>query len=260
MIAITRGVSRSLGDCELTWLAREPIDIDRAIAQHREYEACLASLGARVISLPPLEEHPDAVFVEDPAIVLDEVAVITTMGAASRRGERASLAAALAEYRHGGLDAGPGSARRRGRDARRPGFVRRDFGTHGRGRRGGTAGTDRAVWVSGHGDGVAGLPAFEIGLLLYRGRFSENDTVLINRDWVNASALTGYRLIDVASDEPWAANALRVGAAVVMAAAFPKTADRLRRAGFEVRPVDVSELMKAESGVTCSSLILERTK
>ena len=99
LTAITRGVSASLASCELTWLAREPIDIEKARAEHSAYECCLASLGVRVISLPPLDEHPDAVFVEDPAIVLDEVAVITTMGAASRRGERASLAAALADFR-----------------------------------------------------------------------------------------------------------------------------------------------------------------
>ena len=99
LIAITRGVSATLASCELTWLEREPIDIEKAIAEHHAYERCLAGLGARVISLPALDSHPDAVFVEDPAIVLDEVAVITTMGCESRRGERESLAAALARFR-----------------------------------------------------------------------------------------------------------------------------------------------------------------
>ena len=65
LTAITRAVNRSLGDCELTWLARDPIDVDLAHSQHRDYERCLADLGARVVSLPALEEHPDAVFVED---------------------------------------------------------------------------------------------------------------------------------------------------------------------------------------------------
>src|SRR4051812_11886175 len=99
LTAITRGVSASLACCELTWLQREPIDLARAIAEHHAYEKCLADLGARVISLPALDAQPDAVFVEDAAIVLDEVAVITTMGAQSRRGERESLAAELARYR-----------------------------------------------------------------------------------------------------------------------------------------------------------------
>ncbi len=99
LTAITRGVSASLAACELTWLEREPINIEEAIAEHNAYERCLADLGVRVISLPALDSHPDAVFVEDPAIVLDEVAVITTMGCESRRGERASLAAALEPFR-----------------------------------------------------------------------------------------------------------------------------------------------------------------
>jgi dimethylargininase len=252
VIAITREVSRSLGDCELTWLAREPIDIDRAIAQHRAYEACLASLGARVISLPALEEHPDAVFVEDPAIVLDEVAVIATMGAASRRGERASLATALAEFRPVIHMRDP--ARLEGGDVMR-------------------AGRDLYVGISGRTDaaGVSQLrelldpfgyrvTAMELRDCLHlksASCFVGNGTVLINRAWVDVSPLAGYRLIDVAPGEPWGANALRVGEAVVMADAFPATAQRLREAGFVVRTVDVSELMKAESGVTCSSLILE---
>jgi dimethylargininase len=251
MIAITREVSRSLGDCELTWLAREPIDIDKAIAQHRAYEACLESLGARVISLPALEEHPDAVFVEDPAIVLDEAAVIATMGAASRRGERASLAAALKNFRPVVWMRDP--ARLEGGDAMR-------------------AGKDLYVGISGRTDaaGVAELREL-VGAFGYRVTavelmnclhlksaccFIGDETILVNRDWVDASVFAGYRLIDVAPEEPGGANALRVGGAVVMASAFPATAARLREAGFEVQAVDVSELMKAESGVTCSSLIL----
>src|SRR5580698_8916323 len=99
LTAITREVSASLASCELTWLEREPIDIEKAIAEHAAYERCLADLGVRVISLPALNSHPDAVFVEDPAIVLDEVAIITTMGCESRRGERPSLAAALSQFR-----------------------------------------------------------------------------------------------------------------------------------------------------------------
>ncbi len=90
LTAITRGVSPLLAECELTWLAREPIDMELARAQHRAYEQALREAGARVIALPALHGQPDCVFVEDPALVLDEVAVITSMGAASRRGERAS--------------------------------------------------------------------------------------------------------------------------------------------------------------------------
>ena len=91
LTAITRAVSPSMNNCQLAFVERQPIDIAKAIAQHDQYEACLASLGIAVVSLPAVPDQPDAVFVEDPAIVLDEVAIMTRMGAESRRGESASL-------------------------------------------------------------------------------------------------------------------------------------------------------------------------
>src|SRR5579875_2145669 len=97
--AITRRVSDSITRCELEFLARTPIDAARAAAQHLAYEECLRRLGFSVISLAPDPAFPDGLFVEDPAVVLDEIAVICRMGAVSRRGEAESIAAALAAYR-----------------------------------------------------------------------------------------------------------------------------------------------------------------
>ena len=82
-------------------------------------------------------------------------------------------------------------------------------------------------------------------------------TVLINREWVDASRFNNLRWVDVDAAEPAAANALRVGDTVIMPSAFPQTAARLRAHGFQVRELDLSELLKAESGVTCSSLIFD---
>src|SRR5438874_8296259 len=99
LIAITREVSTSINNCQLSFHAREPIDVAKAIAQHKAYRNCLAGLGVRVVSLPAEPELPDAVFVEDPAVVVDEVAVISIMGVPSRRPEARSLADALSRYR-----------------------------------------------------------------------------------------------------------------------------------------------------------------
>jgi dimethylargininase len=250
LTAITRGVSSTLADCQLTWLEREPIDFEKAIAEHQAYERCLAELGARVISLPALDSHPDAVFVEDPAIVLDEVAVITPMGCESRRGERASLAAALAPFRP--LIHMRGPAKLEGGDVMRVGrclYV------------GLSARTDAA--------GIAQLATelrpfgYEVQGVELRGRLHLKsaccciaaETILIHRSSVDASLFSKYRLIEVAETEPSAANALNIGETIVMPDAFPRTAAILRRQGFEVAELDMTELMKAESGVTCSSLI-----
>src|SRR3954454_19267071 len=87
IVALTREPARALDACELTYREREPIDAERAARQHRGYRDALRACGARVLTLSPVDELPDSVFVEDTAIVLDEIAVLTRPGVASRRGE-----------------------------------------------------------------------------------------------------------------------------------------------------------------------------
>jgi dimethylargininase len=252
LIAITRAVSPSLGDCELTWLPREPIDIPKAVAQHDAYERALAELGARVISLPALPGHPDAVFVEDPALVLDEVAVITAMGVASRRGERDSLAAALEEFRP--------VIRMRETACLEGG----DVMCIGRNLYVGLSARTNAEGVAQLADILAPF-GYNVQVVEMRDclhlksacSFIGDGTVLLNRAWLDISTLSELRLIDVAPGEPSGANALRVGDTVLMPDAFHETATRLRESGFQVKTLDLSELLKAESGVTCSSLLFE---
>ncbi len=98
-IAVTREVSPAINRCELTHVAREAIDVNAARAQHHQYEECLAALGCRVIRLPDTPDLPDSVFVEDCAVVLDEIAIITRPGAESRRAETTSVAGGLRAFR-----------------------------------------------------------------------------------------------------------------------------------------------------------------
>src|SRR6202050_2755817 len=98
--AVTRKVSPAMNHCELSSLERVEIDIARAAEQHRQYEECLRAMGAEVISLPAEPELPDSVFVEDPAVAVDEVAILTRPGAESRRREGDSLSSRrLARFR-----------------------------------------------------------------------------------------------------------------------------------------------------------------
>src|SRR5215831_132661 len=99
MVAITRAVSPSIAECELTHLARQPIDVAVATGQHEAYEQLLRSLGATIVRAAAAPSLPDAVFVEDTAIVLDEVAILTRPGAASRRAETEAIGTLLASYR-----------------------------------------------------------------------------------------------------------------------------------------------------------------
>src|SRR5258708_5806117 len=99
MVAVTREVSPSFANCELTHLGRVAIDVDVARAQHDAYENALEDAGYRIDRLAAGADIPDAVFIEDAAIVFDELAIVTRPGAASRRAETAAVAEALARYR-----------------------------------------------------------------------------------------------------------------------------------------------------------------
>src|ERR1700758_3050533 len=99
LTAITRAVSPAIGNCQLSFIPRQPIDLEKARAQHHAYEQLLGKLGARVISLSAEPTLPDSMFVEDPALILDELAVIFPLGTESRRPEGASLGAAISKFR-----------------------------------------------------------------------------------------------------------------------------------------------------------------
>src|SRR6056297_167501 len=98
-VAITRPVSNTIAECELTHLARSPIDISEAQKQHKNYKQTLKRLGYSILNLPAAHDLPDAVFVEDIAIVLPEIAILTRPGAVSRRPELKSIKPTLSKFR-----------------------------------------------------------------------------------------------------------------------------------------------------------------
>ena len=250
--ALTREVSPAIANCELEFLDRQPIDVVLASEQHRQYQACLTELGVHVEILPAEPDLPDSVFVEDPAIVLDEVAVITRMGALSRRGEGETLARALTRYRELRHIEDPGTLE--GGDVMRVGktlYV-------GYSRRTNVTGIQQLAGML-HPLGYFVVPVEVRGCLHLKSAccYIGDDTVLANRAWMDPDALCSLRILDVPADEPRGANALRIGETVLMPAAFPHTCAVLASSGFRVRTVDNSELLKAEAGVTCTSLIFE---
>jgi dimethylargininase len=252
LIALTRAVPDAISRCELTHLARVPIDLPAAVAQHAEYERVLTSLGCDVRHISSTPELPDSVFVEDAAIVLDEVAVITRPGAESRRAEIASVADALAPHRT--LLRMTAPATLDGGDVLKLGrtlYV-------GVGSRTNTSGAEQlAALLEPHGQTVRAIPIDDCLHLKSAVTEVAAGLILLNPAWVSGDSFAGHAAIDVDPGEPFAANVLRVGAAVVCASSYPRTAARLRAAGVAIVDVDVSELAKAEAGVTCCSLIFD---
>lgn len=252
LTAIVRQVSPSINDCELSFHDRTPIDVALATAQHDAYQQRLAELGVRIISLPAEPNLPDAVFVEDPAVVVDEVAVISIMGAPSRRPEAASLADALRPYRRLTFLQEPATLD--GGDVLRIGrtlFV-------GSSRRTNAEGIEQLRGALGP-FGYTVQPVGVTGCLHLKSAcsYAGNNTIVVNRSWIDAEPLREFELMDVPVEEQGAANVLLVNGVVLLPASFPRTRELLERKGFRVRTTDVSELQKAEAGVTCTSLIFE---
>jgi dimethylargininase len=251
-MAITREVSPSINRCELAYLERQPINLERAVAEHHAYQQCLRDLGLQVIALPAEPHYPDAMFVEDPMLVLDEVAIVTRMGAESRRGEAESLAREAGKYRP--LRCLTEPATLDGGDvlrANRTLYVGLSQRTNAEGIQ------QLAREVEPCGYRVLPVAVTDCLHLKSGASWVGDDTVLIHRPWVDPEAFHGLRLIDVPEGEEAGANVLLIGNVALVAAGFPKIADTLQKLGREVRVLQIAELMKAESGLTCSSLIFD---
>jgi len=250
-VAITRGISARFAECELTHIARTPIDLALARRQHGHYIEALQALGCQMIELPDEPELPDSVFVEDTALVLPELAVITRPGARSRRAETESIARALAPFRTllhvsqpGTLDGGDilvlekkvyvGQSTRSNPEAIR----------------------QLQEFLDPYGYSVRGVETH--GCLHLKSAVTRVDphNLLINPDWVDPSHFAQFNLIQVDPAEPYAANCLPLGTAVIFPTSFPRTCQKLEDLGCQVMTVDMSELAKAEGAVTCCSLIV----
>jgi len=252
LVAVTRPVSASLGQCEISFIPREPIDLAAARREHAAYEAALEGLGAQLVRLPAADDLPDAVFVEDAALVLDELAVSPYMGAASRRSETIAVARCLAGYRT--LHQLVPPATLDGGDVMR---VERALyvGLTARTNRPAVDQLRRIVEPFGY----RVVPVVPTGCLHLKSACTHlgRGMVLANPKWIDVSCVEGAEIVPVAPDEPFAANALSVAGALVYPSDFPATQAALQRLGFDVIPLDNRELRKAESAMTCMSLIFE---
>lgn len=250
LIAITRAVSRSIVNCELTHLARTPIDVERARRQHAQYESALKSLGLAVLSLPEEPSLADSVFVEDTALMLDECAIILRPGADSRRPETETIAKAIAPYRRLFWIEAP--ARVDGGDILCVGkniYV-------GQSTRSDTNAMEQL-------QDILQPYGYEVHAVAFRDCLHlksavtqvAEDTLLINPAWADKGNFAGLKFIEVDPTETYAANAVLIGKTLIYPSVFVSTRRRLEAANIHLVTVEADELAKAEGAVTCCSLI-----
>ena len=254
MIAFVRAVSPKLARCELSLIERVPLDAARAHRQHQRYVAELQALGCQLEWLAPLAEHADGVFVEDTAVLLPEIAVITRPGVASRLGEVESVATVLA--RQVPLARLGEPATLEGGDVL---LVGRSLyvGASGRSNAAGVAQLGAAVAPFGYS--VRAVPLTGCLHLKSAATFIPPDILLVNPRWVDPAVFAATVPLAVDADEPYGANTLTVGGVTLVSSAYPRTQRRLEQAGVATRVLEVDELHKAEAALTCMSLMLGGT-
>lgn len=251
-LAVTRDVSPRFNDCELTHIARTPIDLDIAREQHRGYVNTLKKLGCDVLELPAEADLPDSIFVEDTAFILPEAAVITRPGADSRKPETESITQALSPHTkllflHPPATLDGGDVLVVGKKI----FIGLS-----------TRSNEDAInqlnnLLSDHGYTISGVQLHDCLHLKSAVTRVDKNTLLINKNWVDTEPFANYELIEVDPSEPHAANCLPIGDSIIFPTAFPKTRAKLEAHGYKIVSVEVDELAKAEGAVTCCSLILD---
>lgn len=254
LVAIVREPSASLAACELSFLHRVPIDVDRACAQHAGYCAALRAAGAEIQVLPPLDHLPDATFLEDTAVVVDELAVLSVPGTPSRAPESEAIATTLGAYRPIRRLERPG-ATLEGGDVLRVGRTLY-VGLSSRTNAVGIA--ELRTILEPMGYRVRTVPVKGCLHLKTGCSAAGPGIVVFNPAWVDGAVFErdGLELLPVDAAEPWSANVLRVGDTLLVAAGNRATVRRLRAAGLDPVELDIAELQKAEAGLTCLSLVL----
>ena len=241
LTAFTRAVSPRISECELTFIDRQPINFERAVQQHQQYEEMLRSLGVGVLQIPADDQCPDSCFLEDTALVLDEIAVLTRPGSDARRAEVTGVAPAIRKHCETVQIEAPatfegGDVLRIGRDL----FV----GVTSRTTSEGIEALRKHVEPFGY----RVHPVIVPGALHLKSVCTALDerTILADATRVDLLPLSKYEVIEVPAEEWMAANVLLVNGRVCLHSGFRKTIGLLQQRGIEVRTVDISEFLKAK--------------
>jgi dimethylargininase len=227
------------------------LDVALARTQHASYVRHLESAGYAVDRLDADENHPDCVFVEDAAVVVGPIAVITRSGAPSRRGETGAVAAALSTgfdiesiEAPGTLDGGDvmvlGDNLYVGRSGR--------TNQHGIKQLAALCSTTGLTPIVVDVHDALHLKSVVLPV--------DETTVLVTPNAVDESALEELRIVYEADDERHRASVLPLrDGRLLVTETTPLTAGTLASLGFEVAPIDVSELLAADGGLTCMSIL-----
>lgn len=250
-IVLTHAVSPNIADGDVTFIDRQPVNYELALQQHDAYCNALKNCGAEVKRLS-VNPNPDSCFIEDTGIVVDEVAIITSMGNPSRQHEPKAIAPELAHYREIVRIELPATIE--GGDVLQIGR-RLYVGLSSRTNR---QGFDQLAQILKRWN--YDVIAVELNHCLHLKTACtaiDQETVLLNPAWVAPEAFADYKVLAVPPEERWAANTIRVADTVFLQHGFPQTLELVKTHHHPVKILDISEFRKVEAGLSCLSIMMQ---
>ncbi len=246
--AVVRIPGKDFGGGETTAKLGTP-DFELILSQHRKYINTLRELGLNVVVLDPLPGYPDSYFVEDTAVIFNELGVITNPGAQSRKGEEDGIELIMMRFRDTERIRPPGSLD--GGDV-----IQAD--NHffiGLSDRTNMEGADQLISFLDRFGYTAETIKVGGGLHLKSGvNYLGNGKILLTSYFKDVPGFSDYEKIVVKDNEEYAANSLVVNGTIITPSGFPHTYDLLSGLGMPVIKLDVSEVRKMDGGLTCMSL------
>ena len=254
VFAFTHAIVRTPGRSVIDGLRDDPSAVPgyhEILKEQAAYVTVLAAAGVAVDILPPLETFPDSVFVEDPALVFGDGAILLRPGAPSRLGERDAMREALAARFDRLLELGDGEYADGGDILVTPDVV--FVGLSKRTNALGAAALQAHLAALGRQARIVETPR---GVLHFKTAVSllAEDTLLATPAMAAVGLFDGFNLVLTPPGEEAAANALRVNTAVFAGAHFPRTIELLTKDGYAVTPLPVREIGKLDAGLSCMSL------
>ena len=247
-IALVREPSPSFVDALSEHPLKGTIHFARAFEQHRQYVQALNQLGMDVLFLASLKDCPDGVFVEDTAVVTDEVAFLCSFKEESRQSETPSVLQELEKFRK--IEVLEPPLLVDGGDV----LQTEDTVFMGLSRRTNQEAVD--FFQSRLDRKVVPVPVSHGLHLKTAATYLGKNIIVANPSKVDTSIFSSFEIIETTPSEQHAANGLAVGNQVILPAGFPRLARVLRGRGWEIFQVCMSEFEKADGGVTCLSLII----
>jgi dimethylargininase len=248
--AIVREPGRSVVGGIRSDLRNEP-SFEGIVREHDAYVAALRAAGLQVEVLPPLERYPDSVFVEDPAIVFPEGAILLRPGAPTRLGESEEIRSALNAHFHNVLELRDDEHVDGGDVLVAPDTV--FIGLSGRTSAKGANALCAKLGEFGRAARIVETPQtilhFKTGVSLLA-----EDTIVATRAMADSGIFAGFKIVCIPDGEEPAANLLRVNDVVFVGECFPWTIELVRNEGLEVVALPMTEIGKLDAGLSCMSL------